>query len=517
MTPAQHRKKNPVGFVSIVGAGPGDPKLLTVKGQEVLQQAEVILVDRLVSKFVLEAAAPAAKVIYAGKSSDGAHASFKAQIAINEKLVKLAQEGLRVVRLKGGDPILFGRGAEEAEALAAKNIPFEIIPGIPSAIAAPAYAGIPVTHREFASSVAMVTGHERVDAASEKLPAAQADTLVYLMAVKTLPRVVAQLLQSGWPAKTPAALVEWGTCPWQRTVTATLATIEAKAKAEDIKPPAALVIGEVVRMRKKIAWFEKLPLLGRRILITRPASSSSDLRDRLMAMGADVDCVPAIALKALKTDDRMREAVKRLPETDWVFFSSPEGVRFFIEKLKSMRKDIRVLAGCHIGAVGRKTGEVLNACGLHVDFIPKKFSQDGILNDFPKRKLEGKRAEVWSAKKARATLAEGLRSKGMEVEQIALYDTVMPGGFIASIRKLMDKPYDWVTVTSSSCVEHLHAAFGSEVRKFKQLPFASIGPVTSAAVKDHGGTVKVEAAESTVDGLLRAIQKDASKKGGRRK
>ena len=494
--------------VYLVGAGPGDPKLITVRGRELLGQADVVVYDHLVAPRLLTWCKPTAKRIYVGKQA-GFHALK--QENINALLVRQARAGRVVVRLKGGDPLLFGRGGEEALALAKAKISYEIVPGVTSAIAVPAYAGIPVTHRQMSSSVAIITGHEdptKSDSALqwEKLATA-CDTLVCLMGVSGLAGIVEQLVRHGRKATTPCALIQWGTWPKQRTVTGTLQTIARVSRRAKIQPPAVLIVGDVVSLRKRMNWFEARPLFGVRVLVTRASEKAQALADALESLGAQVEQLPAIQLAPVPTNGAFKDAVRRLSETDWVFFTSPEGIGWFTRMLKACRKDVRTLSGCHIGAIGAKTAAAIEGAGLHVDFVPRQYSQEGLVSDLPARALAGKRALIFSAEDTRDVLQEGLRRRGMSVAKIPIYRTVMPRGMLRNVKAVFATPVSVVTVTSASCVDHLLCALkaAGKAPLFRTLKFASIGPVTSQAVRDRGGRVAVEAATSTIEGLIAAL------------
>ncbi|MDP3723779.1 MAG: uroporphyrinogen-III C-methyltransferase [Candidatus Omnitrophota bacterium] len=496
------------GIVSLVGAGPGDPKLLTVRGQELLRQADVVVYDHLVSPRLLRACPPTAKALYVGKIPGGR--SVKQQ-AINALLIREARSGKRVVRLKGGDPFLFGRGGEEALALAQAQIPFEVVPGVTSAIAVPAYAGIPVTHRGLSSSVAIVTGHEDPAKAGSAMRwgplAAASDTLVCLMGVGELAAIAERLRRHGRRATTPCAVIEWGTTSRQRVISGTLRTIAARAVEAAIQPPAVLVVGQVVRLRESLRWFERRPLFGKRILVTRASDNAATLTDQLEARGAEVEELPMIELVSVRANGLFRHAVNEMPKTHWVFFTSPEGIDWFARRLRPYRKDMRWLAGCRIGAIGPKTAAAIEKRGLRVDVVPRRYSQEGLLEQLPRRALKGKRALILSAAGSRDVLTTGLRQRGMQVTKVPLYQAVVPRGTAGRIRAIFQRPIDLVTVTSASCVDHLASALRAarEGARFRQLRFASIGPVTSAAVRAAGGTVAVEAATSTIEGLVEAM------------
>ena len=496
------------GAVYLVGAGPGDPKLITVRGRELLAQADVVVYDHLVAPRVLRWCKPTAKQIYVGKQA-GFHTLKQADI--NALLVKEAKAGRLVVRLKGGDPLLFGRGGEEALALAKAKIAYEIVPGVTSAVAVPAYAGIPVTHRQLSSSVAIVTGHEDPAKPESALQwdklATACDTLVCLMGVSGLPGIVTQLVRHGRTPSMPCAVIEWGTRPVQRTITGTLKTIARAARRAKIRPPAILVVGEVVSLRNKMNWFETKPLFGRRLLVTRASDKAETLVDQLEALGAEVERLPAIELAPVSQNGLFQQAVQDLARTDWVFFTSPEGIGWFSRMLKPYRKDVRSLLGCHIGAIGPKTAATIEEAGLHVDFVPKRYSQEGVLSDLPARALAGKRALILSAEESRDVLEQGLRKRGMSVRKVSIYRTVTPPTMAQDVKRVFASPFDFVTVTSASCVDHLFCALKATGKTplFGTLKFASIGPVTSEAVRAHGGRVAVEAKTSTVEGLVEAL------------
>ena len=496
------------GVVYLVGAGPGDPGLLTVRGQMLLRQADVVVYDHLVPSELLAQCPPNVRLYYVGKESDK---PSPRQPAINAMLIRAARQGKQVVRLKGGDPCIFGRGGEEALALAQAKIRYEIVPGVSSAIAVPAYAGIPLTHRNISSSVGIITGHEHSAKPATSLRwrelAQGCETLVCLMGVGQLPRIAEQLIRHGRAARTPCAAIEWGTTPAQRTVSGTLATIAARARRAVLRPPAILVVGPVVALRRQLSWFERRPLFGTRLLVTRASENAESFVARLAALGARVERLPAIELAPMASNGVFRQAVDAIPSTDWVFFTSPEGVGWFAKMLKPHRKDLRWLSGCHIGAIGPKTAEAIDARGLHVDFIPKRFSQDGMLHDLPRRLLEGKRALIFSAQESRDVLIDGLRRRGMHVTKVPIYRTVVPKSLPAGIRALFRDPFDFVTVTSASCVDHLHEGLRAAGKPslFGRLRFASIGPVTSARIRFCGGRVAVEAKHSTIEGLIDAL------------
>ena len=481
---------------------------MTVKGQALLRRSDVVVYDHLVSPRILAECPPTARRLYVGKEVDGCATS---QPAINRLLIRRARAGKTVIRLKGGDPFVFGRGGEEALALARAGVAYEVVPGVTSAVAVPAYAGIPLTHRDHASSIAIITGHEDPAKPQSAIRwqrlATACDTLVCLMGVKTLPRIARQLMRHGRSQTTPCAVIEWGTWPRQRTLTGPLRTIAAQAARASIKPPAILIVGEVVSLRHRLNWFERKPLFGKRILITRAAEKAEPLAERLEALGAEVEQLPAIELIPAKSNGLFREAVNDLPNTDWVFFTSPEGIGWFARMLKPYRKDVQWLSGCHIAAIGPKTAAAIEAAGLRVDFIPKQFSQEGILEDLPSTLIAGKRALIFSAAQSREALEQGLRQRGMAVKKVPIYRTVRPRALSRGMARAARQRFDFVTVTSASCVEHVFQALkrAGMAGQFSRWRFASIGPVTSRAIRSHGGRVAVEAKASTIEGLVEAM------------
>ncbi|MBI2093262.1 MAG: uroporphyrinogen-III C-methyltransferase [Candidatus Omnitrophica bacterium] len=505
------KKKYPV---YLVGAGPGDPGLLTLRGVELLRQADVVVFDHLVSRSVLRHCSPKAKRIYAGKEGNGATSAT--QNEINHILIQTAKAGKRVVRLKGGDPFLFGRGGEEALALTKAGLEYEVVPGVSSAIAASAYAGIPVTHRGISSSLAVVTGHEdplkSKSSLDWQLLSNACDTLVFLMGLTTLPGIVARLLEHGRSALTACAVIEWGTTAHQRTVVGNLKTIAKKVTQAAIHPPAVLVVGDVVKLRRELAWFEKKPLFGKRILVTRAADKAEALVRKLQLLGAEVEELAAIELKAVSVSRRFKAIIQSTQKPDWVFFTSPEGIFWFYRMLEPLHRDLRWLSGCHIAAIGPKTAQAIEAMGIHVDFIPKRYSQEGMIQDFPARNASGSSALILSAKESRSVLEVGLRKRGIRVSRLAIYRNHLPENLLSGLKDMTEKPFNGVTVTSASCAEHLHQALTrlKKGRLFPKIPFVSIGPVTSAAVRELGGKVTAEAKVSTIEGLIDAIQEGGS-------
>jgi len=491
------------GIVYLVGAGPGDPGLITIRGLECLRCADVVVYDRLVPRALLKEAKPQAKLVYVGK--EASRHAFP-QEKINELLAKEARAGQVVCRLKGGDPFIFGRGGEEALYLAERGIPFEVVPGITSAIAAPAFAGIPLTHRQYASSVAFITGQEDVEKLSSSLNwqalAKGPDTLVFLMGMANLSEITSRLVENGKPADTPAALIRWGATPSQQTVVGTLSDIAEKAQAAALRPPAVIVIGEVVRLREKLAWYERKPLFGKTILISRAREQASELTSRLSSLGAEVIEFPVIKIVPLPAD---REFLSHLPQYDWVIFTSANGVKFFLEHLREAGRDLRALGKAKIASIGPATTAALESLGLKVDFQPAQFLAERVLEEFPENPA-GLRLLLPRAREAREVLPEGLRERGAKVEVYPVYETVPDHPEAENLRaRLSAGEIDLICFTSSSTVRNFLTAMG-DANLLASVTIASIGPVTTQTAEELGLTVRITAKEHTIPGLVEAIK-----------
>jgi len=504
-----------VGSVYLIGAGPGDPGLITVHGQERLTSADVVLYDRLIGDELLERARPDAELIYVGKS---AHKHKLSQAEINDLLVEKAQAGLKVARLKGGDPFVFGRGGEEAQALAAAGVPFEVIPGISSPIAVPAYAGIPVTHRDVASNFAVVTGHRRRggQGADQGLgldwdALAQMDTLIVLMGVGNLPVIKRELLAAGRDPDTPAALVRWGTTPRQSAVVGTLATIAKQAQAAELRPPAVLVVGGVVALRDQLRWFDTRPLFGLRVLVTRPRDKAGETAARLRKLGAQPIRFPTIDIRPPEDWTALDAAVERLSthHYDWVIFTSTNGVRFFWQRLETASHDARVFAGVRLAAIGPVTAQELAQHGLRADLVPDQYVAEAILDEIGP--VEGHRILLPRADIARPALSAGLRDAGAKVDEIAAYRTVPANEDDAGRvhEMLAAGEIDVLTFTSSSTVRNFAAALeplsGHPVPMPEGTLVACIGPITAQTARETGLPVHISAQEHTIEGLLNAL------------
>jgi uroporphyrinogen III methyltransferase/synthase len=493
-------------LVYLVGAGPGDPGLMTVKGLACLQRANVVIYDRLVSPALLRQAPRGCEMIDVGKSP---RRHTLPQEAINALLVEKALAGKVVVRLKGGDPFLFGRGGEEAEALAEAGVPFEVVPGVTSAIAAPAYAGIPVTHRDQTSSFAVVTGHEDPTKADSSLDwqklTTGVGTLVCLMGVGNLPKIVAKLIEHGRDPHTPVAIVQEGTEARQKTVTGTLADIVEKAREADIKPPAVTIVGEVVRLREKLRWFDTKPLFGKRILVTRSREQASALSERLRELGAEPLEYPSIEIAPPKDMAPLDEAIARLPTYDWLIFTSANGVRSLVARMSEKGLDTEALARPKIAAIGPATAQALAGHGLRVDYMPKIYLAEEIaagIGDVP-----GQRILLPRAERAPKQLARALRDKGAVVDEVVAYRTLAVDAPDELKAMLADGQIDIVTFTSSSTVRNLAVGLQDPTPAdvLSRCLVACIGPVTARTAARLGIRVDVVAKEHTIPGLVDAI------------
>ncbi len=482
-----------LGKVYLIGAGPGDPELVTVRGLECLRRADVILYDNLAAPALLHHARPDAEKIYAGKKRTE-HALTQDQI--NALLIEHARAGRQVVRLKGGDPFLFGRGGEEAEALAAAGVPFEVVPGVSSAMGAAAFAGIPLTHREHTSAVTFVTGHEVEKIDWNRVGASE--TIVVFMGLVTFGEIAKRLIAAGRDASTPAAAVRWATRPDQRVLCGTLGDLAEKIVQAGLKPPTLIFIGEVVRLREKLDWFERLPLFGKTIVVTRAKEQAGALATRLAELGARVVEIPTIEIEPPADWKPFDTAISRLESFDWLIFTSANGVRFFIQRLDASARDLRALRA-RLCAIGPATAAALAALHLKIDLMPEEYVAESVIKAFEKIPLEGARILLPRAAVARDLIPAELEKRGARVTVVEAYRTVparnakWPEGL---------RP-DWITFTSSSTVENFHSLFGAA--RLDGVRVASIGPVTSATAGRLGIAVTVEPQNHTVEGLVSAI------------
>ncbi|MBI2940746.1 MAG: uroporphyrinogen-III C-methyltransferase [Chloroflexi bacterium] len=492
--------------VYLVGGGPGDPKLLTLRGVECLAMAQVVVYDRLIDPRLLRHAPADAERICVGKTKG--HHTFS-QDEINGLLVDRARSGRVVVRLKGGDPFVFGRGGEEAMALAAAGLPFEVVPGVTSAVAVPAYAGIPITHRHLTSSFTVVTGHEDPGKAESAIDwarlAAGGDTLVFLMGMSNLPQIVAELVTHGRAATTPVALIRWGTLPEQETVVGTLADIVERAQARKLGPPAVIVVGEVVALRERLRWFDDRPLFGHRVLVTRTREQASRLVALLEVAGARALEVPTIEVVPPADFAPLDAALSRLGEYNWVVYTSANGVRFFFERLYQRGGDVRDLKGVRLAAIGPATAATLVERGLRVDFAPDEYVAEAVVAGLGARGVRAARVLVPRAAEAREALVNGLRALGASVDEVAAYQT-RPAPEAGRAKELLaGGEVDTVTFTSSSTVRNVLAALDGDISLLQRVTIACIGPITAQTAREAGVRVDVVAAEHTVAGLVEAL------------
>jgi len=498
-----------IGKVYLIGAGPGDPGLITLKGMACLKKADVVVYDYLANEQLLNSLKEGAERIYVGKKG-GEHTL--PQEEINALIVAKAREGKTVARLKGGDPFIFGRGGEEAEELARAGIPFEIVPGVTSAIAAPAYAGIPLTHRSYTSTVAFITGHEDPTKEESKIfwdkIATGAGTLVFLMGLGNLPAIAAELIKNGRNPETPVALIRWGTLPEQETTIGKLGTIGDLVREKKIKPPVIILVGDVVKLRAKLNWFESLPLFGKKILVTRSREQASDLSERLQELGAVSIEFPTIEVIPPASWDDADHCLAQMVAYDWIIFTSVNGVKFFLERLLNLGRDIRDLKGPRICAIGPKTAEALQSLKLKVDFIPAEYRAEAIFAGLRREHLRGKKILLPRAKIARDFLPEELRKTGAEVDVVEVYRTICPQGMVKEVRKLLqNKNIAAITFTSSSTVSNFVEMIGvKETRELTAgIPIASIGPVTAEKAKSLGLETTIRPEEYTIPALVEAL------------
>jgi uroporphyrinogen III methyltransferase/synthase len=515
------KDNGPTGIVYLVGAGPGDPGLITVRGATLLAAADVVVYDYLSNPELL-AHAPQAEAIYVGKKA-ASHSMTQEQI--NDLLINQARLGRKVVRLKGGDPFVFGRGGEECEALYDAGIPFEVVPGITAAIAAPAYAGIPVTHRDFNSSFTFITGHEKEEEYKEaeskmRIAGSSSDLdweaiaklpcLAFYMGVKSLPRICEKLIEHGMDPSTPAATIRWGTTPKQRTVVATVADLPQKVAEAKLAPPALTIIGKVVLLRPTMNWFESRPLFGKTVVVTRTRQQASDLSIQLRELGARVIEAPTIDLQP--ADPTMVEsALGDMHRFDWIVFTSANGVRFTRERLMATGRDARAFGGAKIAAIGDATAETIRRelC-LTVSLSPDRFVAEALGEEFAKRnEILGKRFLLLRADIARPLLRERLQEGGAaEVRDVPIYETKPTAALPPElIEALAAGEVDWLTFTSSSTVRNFFSLLGEgALEKVKGIKVASIGPITTQTLRELGIDPDVQAKTFDIHGLVSALR-----------
>jgi len=494
------------GVVYLVGAGPGDPGLMTARSLELIASADAIFYDRLIPPGALDGVREDAELTYVGKAPSSPSVP---QEEIGKRLIESAQAGKSVVRLKGGDPFVFGRGGEEGEALRAAGIEFEVVPGVTAGVAATAYAGIPVTHRNEASAVAFVTGHEDPEKEESAIDwqalARFPGTLVFYMGVKRLGANAAALIEAGRDADEPAAAIERGTMDGQRTVVATLATLAEAVEREGIGAPALIVVGPVVHRREALAWLERRPLHGRRVVVTRARAQTSGLAATLRGLGAEVVEMPAIRIEPRTQSDTVRAAIGSIGDYALVCLTSPNGVQLLFEALRAAKLDARALAGATVAAIGPGTARALAEHGVIADVVPERFVAEALVEALDSVDVSGRRVLVARAAEARDVLPEALRERGAEVDVVALYETVREEPSAEAIEAAQGA--DYVTFTSSSTVRNLTEALGERFPRDARI--VSIGPITSEGVRAVGLEVDVEAERHDVDGLIVALIADA--------
>jgi uroporphyrinogen III methyltransferase / synthase len=485
--------------VYLVGAGPGDPDLITCKGRSVLERADVVLYDHLANEALLRVAPVNAELIYVGKKK-AVHAFTQEEIC--QMMIERARRGLSVVRLKGGDPFIFGRGGEEAEALADAGIPFEVVPGVTAPLGIAAYTGVPLTHRDHTSVVTFVTGHDVAQIDWDKI--GHAETLVVFMGLTTFGQIASEIVRRGRSPDTPAIAVRWGTRPDQQTVTGTLSTLPRLIEQSGLKPPATIIVGEVVRLRDKLNWYERLPLFGKCIVVTRAREQAEALGGRLRALGANVIEMPTIEIAPAADYNPLDRAITELQAYDWLIFTSANGVRYFMERLDRSRRDLRALRA-RTCAIGVATKSAVEALHLKVDLMGEEYVAESLVEAFRSLDLQGKRVLLPRAAVARDVLPGELRQRGACVDVVEAYRTVLPAGAeqqAAEIFARGSKP-EWITFTSSSTVQNFVLIAGAGA--LEGVKVASIGPVTTATAKKLGIVVTAEARVYTADGLVEAI------------
>jgi len=496
------------GKVFLIGAGPGDPGLLTLKGRDVLSRADVVVHDALINPRILDWTRPGATRIFVGKR--GGHHTME-QSKINALLLRQARRGRRVARLKGGDPFLFGRGSEEALYLAQHRIPFEVIPGVTAASGAAAYAGIPLTDRSLGSMVTLVTGHEglgKADALVEWSRISRKSTLVIYMGLEQLPVITDRLLHLNWDPRTPAAIVRWASTSSQITLEGTLDTIADQAQKASLKSPVIILIGRVASLRRSLRWFDTKPLFGKKIVITRAADQAHEFAWLLEDAGAEVFSFPTIQVLPPQSWGPVDQAIRRLALYDWILFTSVNGVTFFFSRLKEIGGDIRDLKGIRIGAIGPKTAARLEALGLRVDLFPGEYRAEALADALGN--VKGQKVLLARAQEARDVLPDTLSARGASVTIASVYQTIKVRRVSADLkRRLLGGEMDAVTFTSSSTVDGFMLHFNARERKriFEKTRAAAIGPITAQTLKTYDIRPAIRAPRYTIESLAKALVK----------
>ena len=498
------------GKVYLVGAGPGDPGLLTLRAKELLSRADAVVYDALVHPKILDFISDKAQKIFRGHRTKKGSLS---QDKINNLLIQLAKEGKNTVRLKGGDPFVFGRGAEEILALAKARIPFEVVPGVSSAIAVPAYAGIPVTYRNFNSSLTIVTGHEKKSKSSSQVDwknlAQNKGTLVFLMGLHGLKEVCFRLTKEGKNENTPAAVIQQGTTFRQKTVIGTLATIFKLVQKARMIPPAIFVVGDVVKLRPSVYWLKHKPLYGIRILITRTRAQASSLSELMSDQGAEVVEIPTVDISPLPMDRHAKKIVECIGDYDWIVLASPNAVEIFMENLKQMNKSHLDVADTKIACVGESTAKTLLTYGLKANLVPTDYKQEGLVSAFHKRLVKGQKFLFPCAREGRDILIRFLKQKGAVIDVWPIYENRIPLGTRDRLLRLFKKEggVDFLTFASSSSVDNFFGLFTVPERRrwLKNIKVAVIGPVTAASVKKWGGKVVIMPKKYTMLNLVNGL------------
>ena len=494
------------GMVSLVGAGPGDPSLITLRGHDLLRRADVVVADALAPPELLRLAPVKAERVRVG----GSGRRRLDQTAINRLLIARARRGLGVVRLKGGDPNIFGRVGEEAEALVRARIPFEIVPGVTAALGAAATTGIPLTHRLHASSVAFATAHVRAGKSPGAIDwrgLARADTVALYMGVRRLRSAVRRMMAAGMSPATPAALVRWATRPEQQVIRGTLATIAGRAERSGLIPPAILIAGQVARLGARLDWFARRPLAGLQIAVTRPRDQAAALADRLREEGARVIEAPSITLEPPRSRAPLDRALRRLGRYRYLVFTSANGVERLFDRMRTLGIDLRALSGVGIVAIGPATAGAVLARGLRVAAVPEEYRAEGLIRVMGKRRVNGARILIARAEKARAILPDILRKRGAQIDVVPVYRAVVSReGWPELLRAIREDDLDLLTFTSSATVSRFMAKLrGTDRRKVRRIPAAVIGPITAGTAREHGLRVTAMPREYTVDALVMAI------------
>ena len=497
--------------VYLIGAGPGDPGLLTIKGKDILEKADVVVYDYLANDTLLGYARPDAERIYVGKVA-GNHAL--PQDGINKLIIEKAKEGKIVARLKGGDPYIFGRGGEEAEELLDAGVPFEEVPGISSTIAGPAYAGIPLTHRSFSSSVTLITGHENPDKPGSvhnwKALAASANTLVFVMGMKNLPDIARNLIEAGLSPDTPAALVHWGTTAKHRSLAATLGTLHEEGVRQGFTNPSVIIVGKVVTLRDR--------LLGRSVVVTRAREQASGLAAQLADLGAEVIQFPTIDIQPLEDYSSVDAAVRNLGAYDWLIFTSANGVKCFWERLETQGLDARALYGLQVAAIGPATAQAVRTHGIAPDFVPEAYIAESVAEGLIGLGMDGKKVLLPRAREAREVLPEELRKAGAQVDVLPVYETVPAAARRDEVlQRLEAGTLDAVTFGSSSTVDNFFAQIPADTIRNqpegKRVKFASIGPVTTKTLAKYGFACDIQPEDFTIPALVKALTAHYEKQG----